>query len=62
MFVGLIHDFFVKNPQYLSVPDNRRFLEKYAKDYHDLVCYDTDRFTPSSLAILQTDVQCLKIQ
>ena len=60
--VGLIHAFFIKNPQYVRVPANKAFLEMYPKDYYDQVCYDSDRFTASSLAILKNDVQSLKIR
>jgi chlorite dismutase len=61
-FVGIIHQFFVNNPQYVSIPENRRFLEKYAQNFHDLICYDTARVTSASLAVLQNDVHTLKIQ
>jgi hypothetical protein len=55
-----IHGFFAKNPQYLSIRDNKSFLERYPESFKDDVHYAVQKFQPNSLALLKADADLLK--
>jgi hypothetical protein len=56
-----IRVFFEKDPEYLKIPSNRLFLEKYSRDFKDKLCYDSDNFKPS-LDQLKQDLELLQLR
>jgi hypothetical protein len=56
-----IHSFFIKRPHYLN-PASRAFLEKYPDNFHDQVCYASERFGPAALDELKRAVESLQVR
>jgi hypothetical protein len=56
-----IRTFFGKSPEYLKIPSNRVFLEKYPQDFRDKLCYDSDNFKASLDQLIQ-DLELLQLR